>query len=91
MILNDKQQYVYDKLLKIFGNVVLEKEEIIKQAKIDAEKEKKIANEAVQKEASVLVVESVRKIMDSYVKKGKGEDIINAMLARQTQKGGIQK
>jgi len=31
MILNDKQQYVYDKLLKIFGNVVLEKEEILKQ------------------------------------------------------------
>jgi len=73
------------------NKAVLEKEEIIKQAKIDAEKEKKIANEAVQKEASVLVAESVRKIMDSYVKKGKGEDIINAMLARQTQKGGIQK
>ena len=62
------------------NKAVLEKEEIIKQAKIDAEKEKKIANEAVQKEASVLVAESVRKIMDSYVKKGKGEDIINAML-----------
>jgi ATP synthase F0 subunit b len=62
------------------GKAILEKEEIIKQAKIDAEKEKKIANEAVQKEASVLVAESVRKIMDGYVKKGKGEDIINAML-----------
>lgn len=58
----------------------LEKEEIIKQAKIDAEKEKKIASDAIQKEASVLVAESVRKIVDSYVKKGKGEDIIKAML-----------
>ena len=58
----------------------LEKEEIIKQAKIDAVKEKKIASDAIQKEASVLVAESVRKIVDSYVKKGKGEDIIKAML-----------
>ena len=58
----------------------LEKEEIIKQAKIDAEKEKKIASDAIQKEASVLVAESVKKIVDSYVKKGKGEDIIKAML-----------
>jgi len=58
----------------------LEKEEIIKQAKIDAEKEKKIASDAIQKEVSVLVAESVRKIVDSYVKKGKGEDIIKAML-----------
>lgn len=64
------------------NKAVLEKEEIIKQAKIDAEKEKKIANEAVQKEASVLVAESVRKIMDSYVKKGKGEDIIKAMIQK---------
>ena len=62
------------------NKAVLEKEEIIKQAKIDAEKEKKIASDAIQKEASVLVAESVRKIVDSYVKKGKGEDIIKAML-----------
>ncbi|MBU0612022.1 F0F1 ATP synthase subunit B [Patescibacteria group bacterium] len=58
----------------------IEREEMIKQAKLDAEKEKKIANDAVQKEASQLVAEGVKKIMESYVAKGKGEDIINAIL-----------
>ncbi|MFA6524058.1 MAG: F0F1 ATP synthase subunit B [Candidatus Paceibacterota bacterium] len=58
----------------------LEKEEIIKQAKIDAEKEKKTASDAVQKEASVLIADGVKKIMESYVGSGKGEDIIKGML-----------
>ena len=59
----------------------LEKEEIIKQAKLDAEKEKKNSDEQVRKEASVLVSEGVRKVMESYIEKGKGDDIIKAMLS----------
>jgi F-type H+-transporting ATPase subunit b len=59
----------------------LEKAEIIKQAKLDTEKEKKNSDEQVRKEASVLVADGVRKIMEGYIEKGKGEDIIKAMLA----------
>lgn len=60
---------------------VLEKEEIIKQAKLDAEKEKKNSDEQVRKEASILVADGVRKVVEGYVAQGKGEDIIKAMLA----------
>jgi len=60
---------------------VLEKEEIIRQAKLDAEKEKKYADEQVRREASVLVADGVRKVVEGYVAQGKGEDIIKAMLA----------
>ena len=59
----------------------LEKEEIIKQAKLDAEKEKKNSDEQVRKDASVLVADGVRKVMESYIEKGKGDDIIKAMLS----------
>jgi len=62
---------------------VVEKEEIIKQAKIDAEKEKKIANDAVQKEASVLIADGVKKMMEGYVGQGKGDDIIKAMVGHK--------
>ena len=58
----------------------LEKEEIIKQARLDAEKEKKNAEGEVRKEAAELVSSSVRKVIEGYVEKGKGEDIIKAML-----------
>ena len=61
---------------------ILEKEEIIRQAKLDAEKEKKNSDEQVRKEASVLVSEGVRKVMESYVVSGKGEEIIKGMLAK---------
>jgi F-type H+-transporting ATPase subunit b len=61
----------------------LEKEEIIKQAKIDAEKEKKIANDAVQKEASVLIADGVKKMMEGYIGQGKGDDIIKAMVGHK--------
>ena len=57
-----------------------EREEILKQAKLESEKEKKSSEEAVRKEASELVVSGVRKIMESYVAEGQGEDIIKAML-----------
>ncbi|HPS21712.1 MAG TPA: F0F1 ATP synthase subunit B [Candidatus Paceibacterota bacterium] len=59
-----------------------EKEEIIKQAKLDAEKAKQNAEEAVRKEASGLVVDGVRKVVEGYVASGKGEDIIKAMLQK---------
>ena len=62
---------------------VLEKEEIIKQAKLDAEKEKKNSDEQVRKEASVLVADGVRKVVEGYVAQGKGEDLIKAMLAHK--------
>ncbi len=58
----------------------LEKEEIIKQARIDAEKEKKNADEQVRKDAATLVSDGVRKVIEGYVEKGKGEDIIKVML-----------
>lgn len=60
---------------------ILEKEEILKQAKLDAEKEKKSGDEAIRKEAAELVSAGVRKMVEGYVAQGKGEEIINAMIA----------
>ena len=59
---------------------VLEKEEIIKQARLDAEKEKKNSDEQVRVEASKLVAEGVKKIVEGYVAEGKGDELIRAML-----------
>lgn len=59
---------------------VFEKEEIIKQAHIDAEKEKKNSDELVRKEAATLVAEGVKKVVEGYVLNGKGDDLIKAML-----------
>ncbi len=70
---------------------VLEKEEIIRQARIDAEKEKKNAEDAVRKETADLVEAGVKKMISGYVEAGKGEDIINAMLARTAKQGGLGK
>jgi F-type H+-transporting ATPase subunit b len=64
------------------GKALLEKEEIIKQAKLDAEKEKKNSDEQVRKEASVLISEGVRKVVEGYVAQGKGDDFIKAMLSK---------
>lgn len=61
---------------------ILEKEEIIKQAKLDADKEKKNADEQVRKEAGILVASGVRKVVESYVAQGRGEDIIKAMITK---------
>lgn len=61
----------------------LEKEEIIRQAKLDAEKEKKTGDEAIRKEAAELVSAGVRKMVEGYVAAGKGDEIINAMLAKK--------
>jgi F-type H+-transporting ATPase subunit b len=61
---------------------VLEKEEIIRQAKLDAEKAKKGADDAVRAEAAGLVTEGVKKIIESHVAAGKGEDLIKAMLQK---------
>ncbi len=58
----------------------LEKEEIIKQARLDAEKEKKNSDEQVRREASALVAEGVKKVVESYVAQGKGDDLIRGML-----------
>ncbi|MEI7765102.1 MAG: F0F1 ATP synthase subunit B [bacterium] len=58
----------------------LEKEEIIKQARLDAEKEKKNSDEQVRREASALVAEGVKKVVESYVAQGKGDELIRGML-----------
>ena len=60
-----------------------EKEQILKQAKIDAEKVRLESEANVRKEASILVVEGVKKIMEGYVAKGQGEEIIKGMLANK--------
>lgn len=57
-----------------------EKEEIIKQAKIEIEKEKKYSEDIIKKEASSLVADGVRKIIEGYVEKGHGENIIKGIL-----------
>ncbi len=59
---------------------MLEKEAIIKQAKLDAEKEKKNSDEQVRVEASKLIAEGVKKVVEGYVAQGKGDDLIKAML-----------
>src|ERR1035437_10144856 len=61
----------------------MEKEEIIRQAKLDALKEKKNSDEQIRKETAELVANGVRKVVESYVEKGAGEDIINAMLSKK--------
>jgi F-type H+-transporting ATPase subunit b len=60
----------------------VEKEAIIKQAKIEADKEKQITDDAVKKEASVLVADGVRKVIEGYVKQGHGDKIIEGILAK---------
>jgi len=60
----------------------LEKEAIIRQAKIDAEKEKQAGDDAVRKEASTLVADGVRKVIEGYVKQGHGDKIIEGILAK---------
>ena len=60
----------------------LEKEEIIKQARFDAEKEKKNSDEQVRKEAATLVTEGVRKVVEGYVAQGRGDDLIKAMISK---------
>lgn len=60
----------------------LEKEVIIKQAKIEAEKEKQASDDAVRKEASTLVADGVRKVIEGYVKQGHGDKIIEGILAK---------
>ena len=62
---------------------VFEKEEILRQAKIDADKEKKNTEEAIRKETANLVEEGVKKIISGYVENGKGDEIINAMLTKK--------
>ncbi len=61
----------------------LEKEEILKQARLDVEKEKKTGDEAIRKEAAELVSVGIRKMVEGYVAAGKGDEIINAMLAKK--------
>jgi len=60
---------------------ILEKEAIIKQAKIDAKKEKNYANDQVKKEAGEFISSGVRKVVEGYIQDGKGEDLIKSMLS----------
>lgn len=58
-----------------------EREEILKQAKLDAAKEKSVGEEALRLEASKLIAGGMKKIIESYVAQGRGDEIINGMLA----------
>ena len=60
-----------------------EKDAILKQARVDAEKVKQEQEMQVRKEAATLVTEGVKKMMEGYVTGGKGEDIIKGMLANK--------
>lgn len=81
-ILDASQVSGKDILKEAKDKAILEKEEIIKQGKMEAEKEKEKADELLRKEASVLVSQGVQKVIEGYVAKGKGEDLINAMLSK---------
>ena len=71
---------------------------IVKNAKIDAEKEKiniltsaraeaektqKGMEEEVRRDAAKLITEGMKKMVESYVAQGKGDEIINGMLAKK--------
>jgi F-type H+-transporting ATPase subunit b len=58
----------------------LEKEEIMRQAKLDVEKEKKQMEEQVRRETAELIKEGIKKMVEEYTAKGKGENIIKAMI-----------
>lgn len=88
-IIADSQKDGKEIIKEAKGKAEIEKEEIIRQAKLDAEKEKKNTEEAIRKETAMLVSDGVKKMMEGYVAKGKGEEIISAMLA--PQKAGVAK
>ncbi len=78
---SDSQNTCKDLVKEAKDKATIEKEEILRQARLDVEKEKKSGDEAIRKEAAGLVSAGVRKMVEGYVTAGKGEDIINAMLA----------
>jgi len=82
-IFTDSQNTCKDIVKEAKDKAILEKEEILRQAKLDVEKEKKTGDEAIRKEAAELVSAGVRKMVESYVAVGKGDEIINAMLAKK--------
>lgn len=59
---------------------LIERENMLKQTKLDIEKEKKVSEEAFNKESSEIIVSGLKKIMEGYVSTGHGEDIIKAMV-----------
>lgn len=63
---------------------LIEKEEILRQAKLEADKEKRNIEEAIRKETANLVEEGVKKMVENYVEEGHGEDIIKAMLVKKS-------
>jgi F-type H+-transporting ATPase subunit b len=60
----------------------IEKENIIKQAKIDAEKEKKNIEDVVKVESANMIVSGIQSMVEGYVAKGKGEDLIKLMIQK---------
>lgn len=72
-------------LLKETKEEALElKDRIIKQANIEVEKEKLKNEDLLKKEASELIVSGIKKVFDGYIKDGKGDDIIKAMLTKHS-------
>ena len=66
-----------------------EREEILKQAKLDVEKEKSVGEETLRLEASKLITGGMKKMIESYVAAGKGDEIISGMLA--SKQAGLAK
>lgn len=58
------------------------KDDILKQAKIEALKEKERNEEDFKNEASSLVLAGLKKIVEGYVAQGRGEEIIKAMIKK---------
>ncbi len=59
-----------------------EKSNILASARAEAEKAKQGGEEEVRREAAKLVTEGVKKMVESYVAEGKGDEIISAMLKK---------
>jgi F-type H+-transporting ATPase subunit b len=64
------------------AKALLEKENILKQARIDAEKEKQNMEEIFNKESADVIVAGMKSLMEGYVAKGQGEEIIKMMVKR---------
>lgn len=64
------------------AKAILEKENILKQARLDAEKEKQNMEDIFNKESADIIVSGVKSLVEGYVAKGQGEEIIKMMVKR---------
>ncbi len=64
------------------AKAILEKENILKQARLDAEKEKQNMEDIFNKESADIIASGVKSLVEGYVAKGQGEEIIKMMVKR---------